>query len=309
MKTVAIAADAELLGERLDVVVAKKLALPRARVKALFEAGRVRAGGRKAKKGDVLEAGQGLAVELPDEGPALVPTPDAALRVLHQDEALVFVDKPARVPSHPLEPGEVGTVANALVARFPEVALASEDPREAGLCHRLDVETSGVLLAARSREAWEKVRAAFDRRGVDKRYLALVSGPLADDGEIDLPLAHAGDHVRPALSGGGREAISRFRVVARAGALALVEVQILTGVLHQVRAHLAAVGAPVWGDVQYGGPADPALGRFFLHAARLELAHPLTGKTVGAQSPLPPELARVLEEQGLEGAVTGAAPA
>lgn len=299
MKTVTVEPASEDAGERLDVVVARRLSLPRAKVKALFDAGRVRVGHKKAKKGDVLEAGRRIDVDLPEEGPALVPEPSAPLVVLHEDAALIFVDKPARVPSHPLQPGETGAVANALVARYPELAQVGDDPREAGLCHRLDVETSGVLLAARTMEAWKAVRAAFDARRVDKRYLALVQGPLADEGEIDLPLAHAGDHVRPALAGGGREALSEFRVVARAGALSLVEVRIHTGVLHQVRAHLAAVGAPVWGDTQYGGPADPALGRFFLHAAKLSLAHPVTGKTVSAESPLPPELAAVLAARGL----------
>ena len=222
-----------------------------------------------------------------------------ALTVLYEDEALIFVDKPARVPSHPLQPGETGTVANALVARYPELAAVGDDPREAGLCHRLDVETSGVLLAARTPEAWKTVREAFDARRVDKRYLALVSGPLADEGEIELPLMHSGDHVRPALAGGGREAHSKFRVVARAGLCSLVEVQILTGVLHQVRAHLAAVGAPVWNDAQYGGTADPSLDRFFLHAAKLSLAHPVTGMTVSVESPLPEELKRTLAARGL----------
>ena len=300
MSTVAFTPEAADVGQRVDLVVARRLTLGRAKVKALFDDGKVRVGGKKAKKGQTLLAGQDVAVELAEEGPALVPEPEAPLAVLHVDEALVFVDKPARTPCHPLLPGEKGTVANALVARYPEVEAASEDPREAGLCHRLDVETSGVLLAARSRAAWDLVRDAFDRRAVDKRYLTLVEGPIGDAGEIDLPLAHAGDHVRPALGGGGREALSNFQVLARAGSLSLVEVQILTGVLHQVRAHLAAIGAPVWGDTQYGGRADPELGRFFLHAARLSLAHPTTGRTVEVKSPLPPELARVLAKHGLQ---------
>lgn len=299
MKTTSFAAETADVGARVDLVVARKLALPRAKVKALFEGGHVRVGNKKAKKGQVLEAGQTVWVDVSEDGPPLVPTPDAPLVVLFADDALVFVDKPARVPCHPLEPSEVGTVANALVARYPEVATAGDDPREGGLCHRLDIETSGVLLAARSPEAWTAVREAFDRRAVDKRYLALVTGPIGDEGEIDLPLSHSGDHVRPALAGGGREAQSRFRVLARAGTASLVEVQILTGVLHQVRAHLAAIGAPVWGDLQYGGHADPGLGRFFLHASKLSLAHPITGKTVEVTSPLPPELLAVLERHGL----------
>jgi 23S rRNA pseudouridine1911/1915/1917 synthase len=203
------------------------------------------------------------------------------------------------MPSHPLEPGERGTVVNALVARHPECADASADPREGGLVHRLDTLTSGVLLAARSAEAWRTVRDAFSGRRVDKRYLAVVTGPVADEGEIDLPLRHRGDHVEPALSGGGREAVTDFRVLSRAGDASLLEVRIHTGVLHQIRAHLAAIGAPVLGDQDYGGRPLSGLDRFFLHAARLGLAHPATGSRLEVAAPLPPELRHVLGVLGL----------
>jgi 23S rRNA pseudouridine1911/1915/1917 synthase len=193
---------------------------------------------------------------------------------------LVFVDKPAGVPSQPLQPGEQGTVANALIAKYPEMSSVGDDPREAGLCHRLDVETSGVILAARTREAWLQMRAAFsEERAVEKKYLALVKGPLADEGIIDVPLAHSGDHVVPGLVE-GRPAITEFSVRARRGSYALVDVKLVTGVLHQVRAHLAAVGAPIVGDTLYGGAAEPGLTRFFLHAVSLGVRHPTTGDFV-----------------------------
>lgn len=291
----------EAAGKRLDLFVGEALAASRAKLKALFEAGAVRVDGRKAKKGQLVTPGQSVAIEVEEEGPrAPVPEPQAPLTVLHEDADLLFLDKPARRPSHPLASGEKGTVANALVARYPECADASEDPREAGLCHRLDVETSGVLLAARNRAAWEKVRAAFAERKVDKRYWALVTGPIADAGEIELALRHHGDRVEPAADGeDAREAISSFRVLARQGEFSLVEVRILTGVLHQVRAHLAAIGAPIVGDVRYGGRAEPALTRFFLHARSLALAHPSTGRQVTVESPLPAELAACLETHRL----------
>lgn len=291
-------------GARLDVFVSEALGLSRARVKRLFEDGAIRVEGRPGKKGQLVSPGQRVAVEWAEESTAAVADPSAELRILHADEALVFVDKPAGVPSHPLRPGEVGTVANALVARFPECQAASEDPREGGLCHRLDVDTSGVLLAARTRQAWTAVRAAFDRRDVDKRYLALVTGPLADEGEIELPLRHHPRHpdrVEPAADGGegAREALSAFKVASRMGEYALVEVRIFTGVLHQVRAHLAAIGAPLVGDALYGGRPEPGLTRFFLHARSLELAHPGSGERLKVESELPPELKRVLEARGL----------
>lgn len=267
-------------------------------MKALFEADLVRVDGRKAKKGQTVSAGQKVAVEVPVEGPRAPVAEEGPLTVLHEDAARVFVDKPAGMPVHPLQAGETGTVANRLVARFPEVVDASEDPREAGLVHRLDIETSGVLLAARDREAWTKLRAEFSGGGgARKMYLALVNGPIADDGEIDVPLVQHGDHVRPALSTdeSARPAESRFRVLERFGMDALVEVQILTGVMHQVRAHLAGIGAPIVGDALYGGRAEPGLSRFFLHAASLEVSYPTPVKV---SSPLPSELQAVLDRKG-----------
>ena len=286
-------------GMRLDVWLAGALELPRARVKELLELGAVRIGGRPPRKGDRTVAGARVEVTLPTEDPRPVPQPELALEILHLDPQLVAVDKPAGIPSHPLAPGERGTVVNALVARHPECADASADPREGGLVHRLDTLTSGVLLAARTREAWLALRDAFSGRRVDKRYLAVVTGPVAEAGEIDLPLRHRGDHVEPALDGPGREALSEFRVLSRSGDAALLEVRIHTGVLHQIRAHLAAIGAPVLGDASYGGRAHPGLSRFFLHASRLGLAHPATGLPLELAAPLPAELRTALGELGL----------
>lgn len=289
-------------GQRLDLFLGEQLKLSRSKVKALLEADAVRLNGRRAKKGDAVATGQTVSVKELEEAPrAATAEPSAPLVVLHVDDALVFIDKQAGMPSHPLLPGETGTVANALVARYPECVAAGLDEREGGLCHRLDTETSGVLLAARTRAAWEKMRGAFSGSGADKRYLALVTGPLADEGEIELALSHHGERVRPAAGGGSdaREAHSRFTVLGRNGEYALVEVQILTGVMHQVRAHLAAVGAPIVGDALYGGRAEPGLDRFFLHARSLEITHPVTGQKLKIESPLPAELAAVLRAHGL----------
>ena len=290
---------ADAAGMRVDVWLAAALELPRARVKELLERGAVRIGGRPPRKGDRTVAGARVEVTLPDEDPRPVPQPELPLSVIHLDPQLVAVDKPAGVPSHPLQPGERGTVVNALVARHPECGDASADPREGGLVHRLDTLTSGVLLAARTGEAWRALREAFSGRQVDKRYLAVVTGPVADEGEIDLPLRHRGDHVEPAMSGGGREALTDFRVLSRAGDASLLEVRIHTGVLHQIRAHLAAIGAPVLGDTDYGGRPLPGVDRFFLHAARLGFSHPATGSRLEINAPLPDELHRALEALGL----------
>ncbi|WP_225412058.1 RluA family pseudouridine synthase [Stigmatella hybrida] len=298
--------DAAKAGQRVDLFIGEALGLSRAKLKRLFEEGAVRVDGRPAKKGLLVAAGQHILVKWEEESREAVPDADFPLAVLHEDAALVVVDKPAGRPSHPLKPGETGTVANALIARYPECAQASEDSREGGLCHRLDIETSGVLLAARTREAWQRMRTAFSGREVDKHYVALVTGPLADEGEIELPLRHHPRHpdrVEPALPGedGAREAHSLFQVQARAGDFSLVEVRILTGVLHQVRAHLAGIGAPLVGDMLYGGREEPGLSRFFLHARALGFTHPETGKRLQVESPLPPELTEVLRKHGLSG--------
>lgn len=288
-------------GKRLDVFVGEKLGLSRAKVKALLESDAVRVNGRRAKKGHAVAPGQVVEVDAPEQvAPTAVADTELVVPVLWEDEALLFVDKPSGVPSQPLAPGEKGTVANALVAKHPAQAQVGDDPREAGLVHRLDVETSGVLLAAKTPEAWKTLRAVFggESDALDKRYLALVTGPLADEGEIDLPLSHSGDHVRAAVTGAdARPARSEFVVKARKGDFALVEVHIFTGVLHQVRAHLAAVGAPIYGDVLYGGREAKELGRFFLHAAKLTVPHPKDGRRITVESPLPEPLARVLDER------------
>jgi 23S rRNA pseudouridine1911/1915/1917 synthase len=294
--------DEAAAGKRLDRVVGDALGLSRAKLKSLFDDGLVKVNGLRVKKAYLAKAGEAVEVELDETPRAAAPEASAPLTVLYEDASLVFVDKPAQVPSHPLEPGEVGTVANALVARYPECGAAADDAREGGLCHRLDTGTSGVLVAARSHEAWLAMREAFGGEGVDKRYWALTTGPLADDGEIDLPLRHArADRVEPAALGGPgtREARSSFKVLARAGEYCLVEVRIHTGVLHQVRAHLAAIGAPVVGDALYGGRPEPGLTRFFLHARRLELKHPVSGEKLAVESPLPPDLTQALTTHGL----------
>jgi 23S rRNA pseudouridine1911/1915/1917 synthase len=290
--------EAAEAGERIDRFVGTRLKVSRSKLKALFEDDAVRVNGRRVKKGDEVAAGATVTVEHDDSPTDAQADTTIALNVLWEDDTLAFVDKPAGMPCQPLEAKETGTVANALIARYPQMAKVGDDPREAGLCHRLDVETSGVLLAAKTRPAWEALRRAFGvEREIDKRYLALVSGPIADEGTIEVPLEQSGDHVRPALGGAGRPAHTEFSVRARRGAYSLVDVKLVTGVMHQVRAHLAGIGAPIVGDTLYDGATEEGLNRFFLHAASLGVTHPVTGERLKVESPLPEALATVLDRR------------
>lgn len=281
-------------GARLDVFLVQKLKLSRAKAKALLEEDHVRVDGRRAVKGKPLVLGQRVEVTVQEAAP-LVEDAAMVLKVLHEDDDLVFVDKPAGVPSHPLKSHETHTIANALVARYPEVREVADEAREGGLCHRLDIETSGVLFAARSPSVWKQVREAFNKRDVDKVYWAVVTGPIPDEGEIELPLVQRGNRAVPASDDDkARDAHSLFRALSRAGEATWVEVRIITGVMHQVRAHLAAIGAPILNDALYGGREYAGLTRFFLHARSLGLKHPRTGKRLTVVSDLPPELKEVL---------------
>ncbi len=292
---------ADAAPDRLDRAVAKLFGVSRGRAMEWIAEGRVRIGGKRAPKGAPVQPGARISVALPPpDQPA--PEPDLPIRIVHADAHLIVADKPAGMSSHPLKPGEKGTAANALVGRFPELAQVGPSPREGGLVHRLDTDTSGLLLAARTDAAHAMLRAQFSARTVEKGYLALVGGEIHAGGEIALPLLHdprdprrmqAASDPEYAAEHGARAAVTRFLPLERKGGFTLLEVEIPTGVMHQIRAHLAFIGHPLAGDALYGGPEAPGLSRHFLHAARLAFAHP-DGSRVRYQSPLPPDLASVL---------------
>ena len=300
VRELAVPADAE--PERLDKVVARLFEVSRARAMDWIAEGRVKVNGLRGPKAQMVPPGARVAVEMPPSD-APVPQPDLPVRVVHADAQVVVIDKPAGMPSHPLKPGELGTAANALVARFPE--LAGIGPaREGGLVHRLDTDTSGLLLAARTEAAHANLRAQFTARTIEKGYLALVAGELHAGGEIDLPLAHdprdprrvraASDPEWAALHD-ARPALTRFSPLERRGGFTLLDIEIATGVLHQIRAHLAFIGHPLAGDSLYEGPPLAGLQRHFLHASRLGFAHP-EGTRARFESPLPPDLRAILEQ-------------
>jgi 23S rRNA pseudouridine1911/1915/1917 synthase len=298
---------ADQVGARADVFVARVLGISRRAARALIEAGGARVAGRPLRKGAVLGAAEEVELEGPAQTPALVPDPEVGLPVVYADPALLVVDKPAGMPTHPLRPGERGSAANALVARFSELAAVGP-PREGGAVHRLDAGTSGLLCFARTAQAYQSLRASFHEGRVEKEYLALCLGEPPESGACDFPIGHARRGAsrarvftdpRAARAHGALPAETRFRVLERFPGCALVQVGTHTGRTHQVRVHLAFLGFPLAGDALYQKPEDRArdpsgLARPFLHAAGLKLRHPETGQSMRFESPLPPDLRAVL---------------
>jgi len=260
-----------------------------------FTDGRVRLNGRRAKKGDAVVAGDVLELDGEVARAALAPTPepDRPLEVVFADEHLLAVAKPPGIPSLPLRAGERGTLANAIAARFPECVAAGADPREAGLAHRLDAGTSGLLVAARRADVWLALRSAFRAGEVKKEYLALVEGAVDERLVVDVPIAHdrsGAGGVRAGDRPGALRAVTEILPYERLGRYSVVRCITHSGRMHQVRVHLAFVGHPCVGDERYGAPpTDLGTDGAFLHAGRLDLVHPVTKRPLALQAPLPPE--------------------
>jgi 23S rRNA pseudouridine1911/1915/1917 synthase len=291
-------------GLRLDALLVRKgMVASVAAARRLLNAGRVRLGGpagvaqKVLKKGLRVPAGAHIEVTAATEtgAVAVVPDPKLPLVVLFEDEHVVAVDKPAGIPSHPLRPGERRTVASALVARYPECADASEDPREGGLAHRLDVGTSGVLLAARSRPVWRRLRQVLARPECEKIYLAEVVGAPGAHVTIEKPIGRVGRRAGRVRVGGGRgllPARTEVHTLARRAETTLIEARLSRGRAHQIRVHLASIGCPVVGDETYGGEPSRHLaqaggGGLRLHAAKVAFAHPVTGRRTVVRAPPP----------------------
>ena len=279
--------------ERLDRAVAGRPEVgSRATAERLIAAGAVRVDGERRLKSHRLEGGEEVAVELPEAAPALV-AEEMDLRVAWEDEHLLVVDKPAGVVVHPARGHEARTLVHGLLA----LDAAGGDEERPGIVHRLDRDTSGLLVAARSDEAHAKLQELIRRRELERRYLALVKGsPRSRTGRIEAPIGRDRfDRMRRSLdTATPRDAVTHFELLEVLGPRTLLEVTLETGRTHQIRVHLEAIGLPVSGDPVYGVPGDLGLERQFLHAARLAFTHPFTGEWVDVESPLPDDLAAAL---------------
>ncbi len=285
-------------GERLDrIVVANLSDLSRAQVQRLIKAGAVTVNGRPSKPGYCVQVGDEVVVHVPAEIPEPVAPEDIPLDIIYEDEALLVVNKPAGMVVHPALGHTSGTLVNAVLARCPQVVDVG-GPDRAGVVHRLDKGTSGLILVAKDEATRAALQRQFKRRQVTKTYLALVEGPVQPrEGVIEAPVGRdKRQRKRMTVVRSGREARTMYRAIEYFADHTLLEVRPHTGRTHQVRVHLSWLGYPIVGDTVYGHRRQRLLqGRHFLHAARLRFTHPATGEEVEFEASLPPELATVLK--------------
>ncbi len=288
---------AEAAGERLDSFLGARVG-SRAQAQRLLEDGRVSVGGRQVPKRHRVAAGELIAVEEPPAGEVAgrrvaADGEQAVFRVAYEDDDLLVVEKPAGVVAHPSRGHQAGTLSQALAAR----GAAGGDPWRAGIVHRLDKDTSGLLVVAKHTEAHRRLKAALAARRIIREYLVLVDGrPPARTGTIDAPLGRD-RRLRTHIStdtDDPREARTHFELEEALPGSTLLRARLDTGRTHQIRAHFLAIGHPVCGDPEYGRPGAHGLERQFLHATRLRFDQPFTGTSLDVLSPLPEDLEAAL---------------
>jgi len=271
----------------------------RAAAERLLSQGRVKVNGSPEPKSHRLVAGDVLAVSIPESRPSTLEPEQLDLRIAFEDEHLLVVDKPAGIAVHPSRGHASGTLVHGLLGH---AVAGGEEAERPGIVHRLDRDTSGLLVVARSDEAHRRLQQLLRRRKLVREYLALVRGrPRSKRGRIEAPIGRdRHDPTRVSLdTDTARDAVTNFEVIETMRRHALLRAALETGRTHQIRVHLAAIDLPVAGDPVYGVEGDLGLARQFLHAARLAFPHPFTDEPVEAESPLPPDLQAALEEARL----------
>ena len=286
-------------GERLDKITPAHVPdLSRATAQRLIKAGEVTVNGRPSKPSYRVQVGDEVVVRVPTEMPAPVVPENIPLDVIYEDDALLVVNKPAGMVVHPAYGHASGTLVNAVLAHCPQIADVG-GPDRAGVVHRLDKDTSGLILIAKDGVTRATLQRQFKRRQVAKTYLALVEGQMQPrEGVVEAPVGRdKRQRKKMAVVRSGREARTMYRAIEYFANYTLLEVRPHTGRTHQVRVHLSWLGYPIVGDAVYGRHRQRLLrGRHFLHAARIRFSHPATSEEVEFEAPLPPKLADVLNQ-------------
>lgn len=284
---------------RLDAALAAQSdEISRSTAREAVRAGLVRVNGNVVTRPALsLKPGDEVEAMLPDAGTGGVSAAEVPVNVIYKDEHIVVVDKPSGVTVHP-GPGHADdTLVNGLLMHYPQMAKVGP-PDRPGVVHRLDLDTSGLLIFALTNEALDVLGQAMRKREIKRTYTALVHGHIMPpEGTVDAPIGRdPGNRTRQAIVESGKPARTHYRLVEHVGKASLLEVQLDTGRMHQIRVHLTAIGFPVVGDPVYGRTEKvDGLDRQFLHAARLEFKHPVTGEPMRLESPLPQSLQAVLD--------------
>lgn len=286
-------------GNRLDRVLADRLdGVSRAAVQALIKSGAIVVNGKNERASYRVAEDDHIIITLPEEADEGIQPENMPLDVLHEDDDLVAINKPAGMVVHPAHGHRTGTLVNTALYHWPEMAGVGE-PERAGVVHRLDKETSGVIVMAKTTDALEELQAQFQAHTVRKRYIALVEGmPHSDTGIIDAPIGRdSRNRKRMAVISGGRESVTHFSILEVFDQYTLLEIELETGRTHQIRVHLAWLGHPVVGDTVYGYRKQRIrMKRFFLHAADLEVDSPSKGERLTFHAPLPTALEAILKK-------------
>jgi 23S rRNA pseudouridine1911/1915/1917 synthase len=282
--------------ERLDKYIAEQCQISRSYAQKLIDEGQVAVNDHAAKASQKLNADDRIVVTIPPPSPISLTAEDIPLKVVYEDNDLIVVDKPAGLLVHPAAGQHTGTLVNAILARCPDLGEINGSVRP-GIVHRLDKDTSGLMMVAKNDAAQKSLSRQIKQRSIKKGYLALVWGHLTPErGAIDAPIGrHPQDRKKMAVVSGGREARTEYKVIKYFDDYTLVEAMPETGRTHQIRVHFAAIGHPLFGDHIYG-KRSPLLGRQFLHAHRLGFRLPSTKEYVEFSSELPQDLREALRQ-------------
>ncbi len=289
-------------GRRLDVLLSESTGLTRSRVATLMESGLCTVDGKtETKAGAKAKAGQRIILKVPAPKPATPQAEDIPLDILYEDADLAVVVKPCGMVVHPAAGNEDGTLVNALLHHLDSLGGIGGELRP-GIVHRLDKDTSGLLLVAKNDAAQLALSQQLQDRLMEKHYRALVDGSFKEDaGRVNEPIARSKkDRKKMAIDPEGREAITDWQVLERGRGVTLVDVHILTGRTHQIRVHMKHLGHPVCGDPIYGSPRGAKVPRLMLHAYSLSFTHPATGERMTFTAPLPAAFVKGLHSNGID---------